>query len=275
MMFGTRDEFGYWECSTCGCLQIVEIPSNLGSYYPDNYYSFSSNVVPRSLWMYRAYYRAFGLAKLIRRPGEAFQSVIDARLRKGARILDVGCGSGKFVKILRSIGFDAHGIDPFIKAEGEYVRRARIEDTTEKNWDLIMFHHSLEHMSSHIDVLRAARDRLAVEGTCLVRIPIANWAWLHYKQNWVQLDPPRHLIIHTLSSFKMAAELAGFRISQITFDSGPFQFYGSELYERNIPLIREDSDKDYPDKSAMKQFKARSSELNRQQLGDQACFYLK
>ena len=40
MMYGTRDEFEYFECENCGCLQISEIPTNLGDYYPSNYYSF-------------------------------------------------------------------------------------------------------------------------------------------------------------------------------------------------------------------------------------------
>lgn len=31
------DEFDYFECSNCGCLQIKEIPENIGKYYPDNY----------------------------------------------------------------------------------------------------------------------------------------------------------------------------------------------------------------------------------------------
>jgi hypothetical protein len=40
-MFGFRDEFTYFECSICGCLQISEIPENISKYYPLNYYSFS------------------------------------------------------------------------------------------------------------------------------------------------------------------------------------------------------------------------------------------
>ena len=40
MMFGFRDEFTYFECSKCGCLQIAKIPKNMGKYYPLNYYSF-------------------------------------------------------------------------------------------------------------------------------------------------------------------------------------------------------------------------------------------
>ena len=40
MIFGFRDEFTYFECSKCGCLQIMQIPRNMGKYYPSNYYSF-------------------------------------------------------------------------------------------------------------------------------------------------------------------------------------------------------------------------------------------
>ena len=40
MMFGLRDEFSYFECAKCGCLQITEIPKNIEKYHPLNYYSF-------------------------------------------------------------------------------------------------------------------------------------------------------------------------------------------------------------------------------------------
>jgi hypothetical protein len=40
-MFSTQEEFAYWECSVCGCLQIVNVPENLGDYYDGSYYSFS------------------------------------------------------------------------------------------------------------------------------------------------------------------------------------------------------------------------------------------
>ena len=40
MIFGFRDEFTYFECSKCGCLQIMQISRNMGKYYPSNYYSF-------------------------------------------------------------------------------------------------------------------------------------------------------------------------------------------------------------------------------------------
>jgi SAM-dependent methyltransferase len=274
MLFGTNDEFTYWECSACGCLQIAEIPKNLADYYPTDYYSFSAQATPLQLWMYRAYFKAPRLVGLVRRPGVTFQAVLDVKPKVASRVLDVGCGRGKMVAILRSLGVDAHGIDPFTKDETTYVRRARLEDTNAKDWDLIMFHHSLEHMVDHIDVLRAARERLAPLGTCLVRIPVANWAWQHYKENWVQLDPPRHLIIHTPLSFRAAAGAAGFRISRTIYDSGAYQFYGSEMYQRSIPMTQEAAEIVRLGKSGMRSLTAQAAELNRQQLGDQASFHL-
>ena len=275
MKYGTRDTFNYWECSGCGCLQIEEIPDNIGGYYRDDYYGSSPRFGSLGLWLYRAYYKAPGFVRLFRSAPEAFQSVVDAKLEPGARILDVGCGGGKLVHILRSIGFDAHGIDPFVRTETEYVRRAYLLETTPKGWDLIMFHHSLEHMSNHVEVLRLAREKLAPGGTCVVRIPVANWAWRNYKENWVQLDAPRHFIIHTPQSFRLASQAAGFLDSHVTFDSAPFQFYASEMYERDIPLTQARAEVARLGSAAVRKMRTRSSELNREQLGDQAAFYLR
>jgi 2-polyprenyl-3-methyl-5-hydroxy-6-metoxy-1,4-benzoquinol methylase len=273
MMFGTRDEFVYWECSVCGCLQIVGVPEQLSEYYREDYYSFSLHLRPLEAWFCRAYFKAPRLARLIHRAA-TLQPVIDANPKSGARVLDVGCGGGKLVAVLRSMGFDAHGIDPFAIDEAPYVRRISLPEA-ENGWDLIMFHHSLEHMRDNVAVLRCPRQKLAPGGICLVRIPLAAWAWRHYGKHWVQIDAPRHLVIHTLESFRRASELAGFRVSQITFDSTAFQFYGSELYRRDVPLRSRTPARVRFSKATIRGFNTRASDLNRQQLGDQASFYLR
>src|SRR5690349_13426984 len=43
MMFGFRDEFNYFQCPKCECLQISEFPDNISKYYPENYYSLTQN----------------------------------------------------------------------------------------------------------------------------------------------------------------------------------------------------------------------------------------
>lgn len=279
-MFGTRDEFTYWECSTCGCLQIAEIPERLGDYYPRDYYSFALDLPAFDKWLYRVFFRAPSLAPLIRRASrdeffadQKFQAVVDAKPPRGARILDVGCGSGKLVTVLRNVGYDAVGVDPFLNAPSEYLRKTTFEET-EGGWDLIMFHHSLEHMPDHVHVLRTAREKLAPGGKCLVRIPIAAWAWKHYGRDWVQLDAPRHLVIHSPKSFRRAAVLAGFEEPRIIFDSTVFQFYGSELYKRDIPLSQKDPEWAQLSPETLRRDAERATELNRLQQGDQAAFFL-
>ena len=39
MMLGTRERFHYGECGACGTLVLLDVPSDLGRYYPDDYYS--------------------------------------------------------------------------------------------------------------------------------------------------------------------------------------------------------------------------------------------
>ena len=40
MMYGLPEEFEYFKCSGCGCLQIKDFPSNIEKYYPPNYLNY-------------------------------------------------------------------------------------------------------------------------------------------------------------------------------------------------------------------------------------------
>ena len=273
MMFGTRREFSYWECLACGCLQIERVPDDLADHYPASYYSFSTHSSAWKKLYYRAHFLAPTLMRRLRRCSADISSVIVAKPSKNTRILDVGSGAGRLVEILRSLGFDAHGIDPFLTSEGPYVRRTSLQDAG-GIWDLIMFHHSLEHMQNHIEALRCARSKLAAGGICLVRIPVATWAWEYYGRDWVQLDAPRHLVIHTPKSFRLTAESAGFQIVQTIFDSDGFLFRGSELYRRDFSLLDVRSRGQFSPKS-LRGFRAQADKLNMKQNGDQAAFFLK
>jgi SAM-dependent methyltransferase len=271
-MFATNAPFPYWECGECGCMQIIEIPANLGDYYAAGYYTHSMGLSRAEHYACKAYALVPHLASMLRRPGPSTRSVLAVKPKRGARILDVGCGGGRSVMVLRAMGYDAHGIDPFLSERTAYVRNATLEDT-ETGWDLITFHHSLEHMQNHIEVLRMVRERLAHGGTCIVRIPVVNWAWKHFGANWAQIDAPRHLILHTPRSFERTAKLAGFKV-RTTFDSDAFQYYASEMCEQNIPFSEGPAEIRRRGKRAMRELNAQAAKLNQEGLGDSGCFFL-
>jgi SAM-dependent methyltransferase len=288
MMFGTHEEFKYFECANCGCLQLVTVPADLGKYYGDGYYSFSPVRPSRS--RYRALLRrCLTAGELFRIPGlrqirrhragrsAHLESLARLRLDRRMKVLDVGCGSGQILYLLRELGFMAEGIDRHLGEDlaDEYGVRVRRVDLSEVQgqWDVIMFHHSLEHMPKHREVLGLVRKRLTPEGRCLIRIPVADHAWHTYGVNWVQLDAPRHLILHTAESFRRLAEQSGFAVELSYCDSGAFQFWASELYKRDIPLRQGGAHLFSADE--LRRFEANAQELNQKRMGDQAVFVLR
>jgi hypothetical protein len=71
----------------------------------------------------------------------------------------------------------------------------------------------------------------------LIRIPVIDSYVLgKYQENWVSLDAPRHLFLHTVKSIRLIAEKAGLEIKKIVYDSDEFQFWGSEQYLKSIAL---------------------------------------
>lgn len=295
MMFGSRDEFDYLECSRCKCLQIASIPASMSKYYPAGYYSFAA-VAPRSwilkfLLKVRNRYALTGrgiIGKLLHRyapPKLPLSSLAPLGLGHDARILDVGCGRGLLLNALRDVGFvNLVGLDPFLAAEVESENGVRLLRTTihgvTGEFDVIMFHHAFEHISDPGPTLKAVGRLLAPGGRCVIRIPtVSSYAWQHYKTNWVQLDPPRHFYLHSVESMRILVEEAGLELQSVVYDSSAFQFWGSEQYAADIPLSDSRSYSVSPANSIFSRkqidaFETRAKELNQSQLGDQAAFYL-
>jgi len=293
MMFGTRDEFDYLECAECGTVQIAKIP-DLASYYPQSYYSFEAGEPTGGLKQQLsrlatiAFYRSRRLpfssffftigdlkARLIDR-SLGLTSVVHLDPPRDARILDVGWGSAELLRVLAELGFTSlTGIDKFLTKEsiegGIALRAAEISDV-DGEFDLVMFHHSLEHVPNPIAALEDAYRLLAVGGTCLVRIPLLSYAWEKYGVNWVGLDPPRHLVLMSESTTRNIAEEAGFEVAEVVYDSTSFQFSASEKYSLDIPLVG--SDELFP-KRRLREWNKEAKRLNRLGRGDQAAFFLK
>jgi SAM-dependent methyltransferase len=297
MMYGTGEWFPYLACRGCGCLQILDSPRDLGRYYPTGYYSFmgsppgqATGAIHRALRRARDESALWGRGSLgrwlVRRhPHEALQSLSRIPgLRRDSRILDVGCGAGALLQSLHRLGFvRLLGLDPFLEAEVELsgepkILRRRLEDVTGA-FDVIMFHHSFEHLADPGEVMKQVRERLAPGGQLLVRGPIVPSEVLErYGRCWIQWEPPRHLFLHSRESMARLAEAAGLRLLGVICDSNEFQLWGSEQCARGIPLLSERSYAVNPSRSLftvrqISSYRRISAELNRRGRGDQAAWY--
>ena len=301
MMFGTREQFQYFSCAACDTLQIYCALSGeeLARHYPADYYSYETSQQPKVLrWLTTQHDRCelrtggkiFG-AVIAALPtgvrlalGDAVRAVGQCGLGRDARILDVGCGSGALLDRLSRAGFtNVSGVDPFLACdcttpEGAPLLKSHLQAVT-GSFDLIMFNHSLEHVSDPVATLKDAREKLSDGGICLVRLPTtSSEAWTTYGPDWFQIDAPRHIVIPSRQGMALAAEAVGLRIDRTSDDSSVAQFIGSEAYRRDIPLTELKSIR-----SLLRLFGARriwvwdrrAARLNRQGRGDQTGFVLR
>jgi SAM-dependent methyltransferase len=149
------------------------------------------------------------------------------------RLLDVGSGNGIVAYALSLGGAEMSvGIDPFCTNEivdGNFSLLRQGIDSVADKWDLVAFHHSLEHVPNPREQIKSAAELLNPNGRIVVRIPtLDSQAWETFGRHWFQLDPPRHLFIPSRKGLKLLADQAGLKIVMSYDDSSSAQFWLSE-----------------------------------------------
>lgn len=99
--------------------------------------------------------------------------------RESGSLLDVGCGNGAFLKIAKSLGYQASGLEPDPKAaaygrnEGLDVRAGRLPGSNlpQGTFDEITLLHVLEHFHRPVEALKELWSLLRPGGRLWVKVP--------------------------------------------------------------------------------------------------------
>ncbi len=137
----------------------------------------------------------------------------------GARLLDIGCGNGRFLLQMRALGWDVSGVEPDAKsaaaavAAGLKVRVGPLQTglLPDAHFDAVTLNHVIEHLHDPIAVLRMALRSLKPGGALSVATPNFEAAGHRlFGPDWFPLDPPRHLVLFTPASLRRVLVRAGF-----------------------------------------------------------------
>jgi SAM-dependent methyltransferase len=215
-LHGTSGEFEVLRCTECGSARTLPYvpPESLGELYPDDYtaYAFPDNPALRLL--------AVSLSEA--RYWRAVRSEPLNRLRVGprGRVLDVGSGRGDLGLILQRLGWDVLGLEPSGPACAEAAERgvptvhATLQSAgadLEGPFDVVVFNHSLEHVTEPIDDVRKARELLRDGGELIVVVPnFGSWQRVRFGTFWFHLDLPRHRSHFTQLGLSRLLGRAGF-----------------------------------------------------------------
>jgi SAM-dependent methyltransferase len=151
------------------------------------------------------------------------------RARRGmSRVLDVGCGNGKFLQFAVDAGWTATGVDSdpvavnFARGRGLDVRHADVcaLPFPSGSFDYITASHVLEHVHRPMELLLECRRTLMPSGQLWLETPnIGSLGHAVFGSAWRGLEPPRHLAIYSRSALLRMLRDAG-------FESARFRFHG-------------------------------------------------
>jgi SAM-dependent methyltransferase len=160
---------------------------------------------------------------------------VAARLPKGARWLDVGCGNGSYLAQLRDrFGLHVSGVD-FAPAAVAAARRLNVDvhegtvhTLPSSSFDVISMWWVLEHVSDpHGEIDRVA-ELLKPGGTLLVSVPnVASASARLFGARWYHLDPPRHLTLWTPATLHRLLVAHGLRRIRVAYDRAPWGVMGT------------------------------------------------
>lgn len=215
----SEDTFLAVQCRSCGLVYLNPRPevSEFERIYPANYHAFDFSE------------EDFGLVHKIRSRLEAKRLLALCRdLSDEARILDVGCGDGFHLNLLKKYGrksWTLEGVDidrraaEMAEKSGLKVHVGTIErlDLPKNHFDLLLMIQTIEHVEKPQTILEAAREVLKPGGKLIVVTDNTDsFDFKFFKGGyWGGYHFPRHWNLFNRKSLTRLAAKTGFEVARL------------------------------------------------------------
>ena len=139
----------------------------------------------------------------------------------GARLLDVGCGNGRYLQLQRAAGWEVYGLetDPgSAEIAGRILGKERVlrGDLAEASlapgsFDMITLWHVIEHLHDPLQTAQIAKSLLKPDGRLVMETPnVASWEMTLFESMCAFVAAPRHLHMFDRVSMEVMLRTAGF-----------------------------------------------------------------
>jgi len=227
----SRTPFRIVDCLSCGVGRLHPRPDGktISQFYPPSYYGVTGAKFTRTV------------EALVRFVGGRQVRALSRGLRRGARVLDIGCGRGVLLSAFADRGFDVHGFEISAAAAAGADPRAsirvagRLEEAVypDAYFDEVILWHVLEHLPDPPGTLHEIRRILRPGGRLDVAVPNYSSFQAHWAgPAWFHLDPPRHLFHFPLAGLQRLLVDTGFaclREHHFSLRQNPFGWVQSGL----------------------------------------------
>jgi len=220
-----NDTFLAMQCNSCGLVYLNPRPevSEFETIYPSDYHAFNFSE------------KDFGVVYKIRSSLEVKRLLSWCKdLPDNARILDVGCGDGFHLKLLREYGkkdWTLEGVDIDKRAvqaaenAGLKVYLGSVEkiDLPKDAYDLAFMIQTIEHLEKPYEILTAVKRILKPNGKLVIVTDNTDSIDFRFFKGgyWGGYHFPRHWNLFNQNSLAKLAEKVGFEIADLTTQISP------------------------------------------------------
>lgn len=218
-------EFLLVKCRQCGLVYLNPRPTSdeAARIYPDSYHAFHFEA------------RDYGMIYRVRRWLEARRLMRWCRgLSDDAKVLDVGCGDGFHLELLRDFGnrnwrLSGLDVDPRAVAaaqkRGLHVREGDLQsvDLQPNEYDLILLIMTVEHVADPLATMRRIAELLKPGGRVVVvtdNVGSPDFA-IFGGRHWGGYHFPRHTYLFNRATMKRLATLSGLDVERLTTGASP------------------------------------------------------
>jgi SAM-dependent methyltransferase len=166
---------------------------------------------------------------------------------KGKRLLDVGCGTGFFVKKASDIGYDAYGIELNKRSVESGKRHFNISTlyatdlsgflTTfpSLKFDVVTLFQVLEHVEDPARIILEIKQIINKDAVIIIALPL--------RERWPDISgeggdsPPHHLTKWSLRAMEYFLNKAGFNINRTVIEDFPLRNMSYFMYNYILKLL--------------------------------------
>ncbi len=237
----TKEEFAIVSCETTNFLFTNPRPreKDISKYY--DFEDYISHTNKESDFISKLYQqvRSYSIKK-------KYKIICD--LINSKKILDIGSGTGEFLRYMKSRGFETFGVEVAKKAREASTKNHKLfvkeslSSFDKYDFDIITMWHVLEHVYDLDGYMTKIRCLLNNKGVLIIAVPNHKcFDQKFYGKHWAGWDVPLHLWHFDKESMQKLSKKYGFEVSSIHplyFDSFYVSLLSSKYKYKSSKLIQ-------------------------------------
>ncbi len=266
---GTRGKFRVVKCRNCGLVYVNPRPTKvaISRYYPEEFYyayrpyederkKLLKERIKGLMMEYIGDYPIKNQEKVWIRWIARFSALIWENsvsvvvpYKRGGRVLDIGCGTGKLLDWLKRHDWQVYGVE-ICKQAAEYGNSFGLNifngelieaKFSSEFFDVVVINQVLEHLYDPRGTLREIHRILKRDGMLLVGVPnIGSYEARVFGRYWSALEIPRHLYHFSIHSLRLLLTENNFDIQKIIGKT----FFIPYLHKNSLSFLGE-KEKDF------------------------------